>query len=123
MVAHMNAQALARTIETGEAWDFSRSRKRLWRKARPQANTQRVLEMTSMRPGRGVVKVEQVPAPATPGGALFYRAVPLGQTSATRLEFRDAEKMSIPRRVPQARALILTCHAVPSGIEVWTSTP
>src|SRR5262249_13038866 len=26
MVAHMNAEALARTIETGEAWYFSRSR-------------------------------------------------------------------------------------------------
>ena len=25
MVAHMNAQALARTIESGEAWYFSRS--------------------------------------------------------------------------------------------------
>jgi phosphoribosyl-AMP cyclohydrolase len=26
MVAHMNAQALQRTVETGEAWYFSRSR-------------------------------------------------------------------------------------------------
>ncbi|WP_275430275.1 phosphoribosyl-AMP cyclohydrolase, partial [Citrobacter freundii] len=30
MVAHMNAQALARTIETGEAWYWSRSRQTLW---------------------------------------------------------------------------------------------
>ena len=27
MVAHMNAEALARTIESGEAWYFSRSRR------------------------------------------------------------------------------------------------
>lgn len=32
MVAHMNAQALAKTIATGEAWYFSRSRRALWRK-------------------------------------------------------------------------------------------
>jgi phosphoribosyl-AMP cyclohydrolase len=32
MVAHMNAQALAKTIETGEAWYYSRSRKALWKK-------------------------------------------------------------------------------------------
>src|SRR5665213_932996 len=31
MVAHMNAQALANTIATGEAWYFSRSRQSLWR--------------------------------------------------------------------------------------------
>ena len=30
MVAHMNAEALKRTVETGEAWYFSRSRKALW---------------------------------------------------------------------------------------------
>ena len=32
MVAHMNAQAVAKTIESGEAWYYSRSRKRLWKK-------------------------------------------------------------------------------------------
>ena len=32
MVAHMNAEALAKTIATGEAWYFSRSRRALWRK-------------------------------------------------------------------------------------------
>ncbi len=30
MVAHMNGDALARTLETGEAWYWSRSRKELW---------------------------------------------------------------------------------------------
>ena len=32
MVAHMNAQALQRTIATGDAWYYSRSRQKLWRK-------------------------------------------------------------------------------------------
>jgi phosphoribosyl-AMP cyclohydrolase len=32
MVGYMNAEALARTIETGEAWFWSRSRKGFWKK-------------------------------------------------------------------------------------------
>lgn len=39
MVAHMNAEALARTIETKAAWFWSRSRKKLWRKGEESGNT------------------------------------------------------------------------------------
>lgn len=45
MVAHMNATSLARTLETGEAWYWSRSRGELWRKGATSGQTQRVLEM------------------------------------------------------------------------------
>ena len=45
MVAHMNAAALARTIETGEAWYYSRSRRALWRKGETSGHVQRVLEL------------------------------------------------------------------------------
>jgi phosphoribosyl-AMP cyclohydrolase len=45
MVAHMNAEALARTIETGEAWYWSRSRGELWRKGATSGQTQAVVEM------------------------------------------------------------------------------
>lgn len=45
MVAHMNAQALAQTLETGEAWYWSRSRGELWRKGATSGQVQRVVEM------------------------------------------------------------------------------
>lgn len=45
MVAHMNAQALARTIETGEAWYWSRSRGELWHKGATSGQIQTVKEM------------------------------------------------------------------------------
>ncbi|MCB1451156.1 MAG: phosphoribosyl-AMP cyclohydrolase, partial [Nitratireductor sp.] len=45
MVAHMNAEALARTIETGQAWYWSRSRQELWLKGGTSGETQRVVEM------------------------------------------------------------------------------
>src|SRR4029450_9307077 len=45
MVAHMNAEALAKTIATGEAWYFSRSRNALWRKGETSGHSQRVVEL------------------------------------------------------------------------------
>lgn len=45
MLAHMNAEALARTLETGEAWYWSRSRGALWHKGATSGQIQRVVEM------------------------------------------------------------------------------
>ncbi len=45
MVAHMNAQALALTIQTGVAHYFSRSRKKLWKKGETSGNIQTVKEI------------------------------------------------------------------------------
>ncbi len=45
MVAHMNAEAFARTIETGEGWYWSRSRSELWHKGATSGQIQSVVEM------------------------------------------------------------------------------
>lgn len=45
MVAHMNAEALALTIETGIAHYWSRSRNALWKKGETSGNFQHVVEM------------------------------------------------------------------------------
>lgn len=45
MVAHMDAAAFAKTIETGEAWYWSRSRKELWHKGATSGQIQTVAEM------------------------------------------------------------------------------
>ncbi|KRD48816.1 phosphoribosyl-AMP cyclohydrolase [Ensifer sp. Root278] len=45
MVAHMNAEALALTIETGVAHYYSRSRKSLWKKGESSGNLQTVKEI------------------------------------------------------------------------------
>jgi phosphoribosyl-AMP cyclohydrolase len=45
MVAHMNAEALALTLATGEAWYWSRSRGELWRKGATSGQTQSVVDM------------------------------------------------------------------------------
>jgi phosphoribosyl-AMP cyclohydrolase len=82
MVAHMNAEALARTIATGEAWFWSRSRKALWRKGEQSGNTLAVREMR-IDCDQDVVLMKV--AIAGDGAAChmgyrscFYRTVPLG---------------------------------------------
>ena len=45
MVAHMNAEALAKTLETGEAWYWSRSRGELWHKGATSGQIQTIVEM------------------------------------------------------------------------------
>ena len=45
MLAHMNAEALALTLSSGEAHYFSRSRKKIWKKGETSGEVQKVLEV------------------------------------------------------------------------------
>jgi phosphoribosyl-AMP cyclohydrolase len=99
MVAHMNAEALRKTVESGEAWYFSRSRKRLWRKGESSGHVQRIVEMRVDCDQDAVwIKVEQAGPGACHTGrrSCFYRAVALGKPGTATLEFRDAEQTFDP---------------------------
>ena len=102
MVAHMNAEALALTIETGIAHYYSRSRKSLWKKGESSGHVQRVVEMRVDCDQDAIwIKVVQEGPGACHTGrrSCFYRAVPLGAKGAITLEFREAEKAFDPTRV------------------------
>jgi phosphoribosyl-AMP cyclohydrolase len=102
MVAHMNKDALAKTIESGEAWYYSRSRQKLWKKGETSGHVQRVVELRVDCDQDALwLKVEQVGEGACHTGrrSCFYRAVPLGQKGSARLEFRDADKGFDPGKV------------------------
>ncbi len=106
MVAHMNAEAIQRTIASGEAWYYSRSRRALWKKGESSGHIQRVVEMRVDCDQDAVwIKVEQHGAGACHTGrrSCFYRAVPLGKAGAKNgavtLEFRDADKAFDPNTV------------------------
>ena len=101
MLAYMNAEALAKTLATSEAWYYSRSRRALWRKGETSGHTQRVVEMRVDCDQDAVwLKVEQVAGACHTGRhSCFYRAVPLGQTGGVlKLEFRD-ERVFDPKTV------------------------
>src|SRR4249920_2402839 len=102
MVAHMNAQALQRTIASGEAWYFSRSRRALWRKGETSGHVQRVVEMRVDCDQDAIwIRVEQQGAGACHTGrrSCFYRAVELPKAGAATLQFRDAARAFDPERV------------------------
>jgi phosphoribosyl-AMP cyclohydrolase len=102
MVAHMNADALRRTIETGEAWYFSRSRRALWKKGESSGHVQRVREMRVDCDQDAVwIKVEQAGPGACHTGrrSCFYRLVPLRHSGAVTLQFHDAERTFDPKAV------------------------
>jgi phosphoribosyl-AMP cyclohydrolase len=105
MFAYMNADALARTIETGEAHYWSRSRGRLWRKGEESGNTQRVVEMRTDCDQDAIwLKVDQQGKDAachTGRKSCFYRAVPLGASlgGGVSLRFVDAERQFDPQTV------------------------
>jgi phosphoribosyl-AMP cyclohydrolase len=100
MVAHMNDEALRKTIATGEAWYYSRSRKALWRKGETSGQTQRVVEMRTDCDQDAVwIRVEQVGAACHTGRkSCFYRAVK-GEGGKVSLSFVDAEKLFDPAAV------------------------
>ena len=102
MIAHMNAEAVAKTIESGEAWYYSRSRRKLWKKGESSGHMQRVIEVRVDCDQDAIwLKVDQQGAGACHTGrrSCFYRAVPLRQRGAARLEFRDADKAFDPGKV------------------------
>jgi len=98
MVAHMNREALRHTIETGEAWYFSRSRQTLWRKGESSGHVQRVRELRVDCDQDAVwIKVEQDGAACHTGRrSCFYRTVPLPQQGTVTLEFKDADRVFDP---------------------------
>jgi phosphoribosyl-AMP cyclohydrolase len=100
MVAHMNDEALRKTIASGEAWYFSRSRNALWRKGESSGHTQRVIEMRMDCDQDAIwIRVEQKGAACHTGRrSCFYRAVTQGDGEA-RLSFVDADKMFDPAKV------------------------
>lgn len=46
MMAYMNRESLVKTLESGEAWFYSRSRKELWHKGETSGDIQEVVEVS-----------------------------------------------------------------------------
>lgn len=104
MMGAMNAEALARSIETGEAHYWSRSRQTLWRKGATSGLVQTIVEMR-IDDDQDAVWLRV----AVSGGAschvgyrsCFYRAVPIGSepNGSVVLRFTEPDKVFDPRAV------------------------
>ena len=89
MFAYMNEDALARSIETGEGFFWSRSRKALWRKGETSGNTMHIVEIrTDCDQDVVWLKVEMAGSGVcchTGRVSCFYRRVPCGKEAGQKL--------------------------------------
>lgn len=105
MLGYMNCEALQRTIETGEAHYWSRSRQQLWRKGATSGLVQEVSELRVDDDQDAVwlrVKVQGSGASCHVGyRSCFYRNVPVGgaHQSNRRLVFVESGKTFNPKSV------------------------
>lgn len=79
MVAHMNAEALRLTLDTGDAHYYSRSRQKIWKKGETSGEVQKLVEMrTDCDQDAILISVEQTGRGAachTGRRSCFYRTV------------------------------------------------
>lgn len=89
MLAWMNEAALRKTIETGEAWYWSRSRGELWRKGATSGNLQKVVEIRTDCDQDAIQLVVEQSGPACHTGrrSCFYRIVDTPE--GAKLAFED----------------------------------
>jgi phosphoribosyl-AMP cyclohydrolase len=104
MQGYMNAEALERTIRTGEAHYYSRSRKALWHKGATSGLVQKVKELLIDDDQDCVwlkVDVGGDGASCHVGyRSCFYRRVPIGaQAAGQALEFTETQKVFDPKEV------------------------
>jgi len=105
MLGYMNADALARTITTGEAHYWSRSREVLWHKGASSGLVQRIVEMRIDDDQDAVwlrVKVTGSGASCHVGyRSCFYRQVPVGadRVNGEALVFVEEHKIFDPALV------------------------
>jgi phosphoribosyl-AMP cyclohydrolase len=103
MLGYMNAEALRRTITTGEAHYFSRSRQVIWHKGATSGLTQKIVELRIDDDQDAVwLRVEVVGDASCHVGyrSCFYRSVPTGEGSSVReLHYEEQAKTFDPKVV------------------------
>ena len=96
MFAWMNSDALRRSIETGEAWYFSRSRNELWHKGDTSGQIQDIREIRTDC-DQDVLLLLVVPrregACHVGYRSCFYRSVQRGDDGRVSLTFEETEKV------------------------------
>lgn len=70
MLAYMNRESLARTLETSQTWFWSRSRQELWHKGATSGNTQEVVSLALDCDGDAIVVLVKPAGPACHTGSV-----------------------------------------------------
>jgi phosphoribosyl-ATP pyrophosphohydrolase/phosphoribosyl-AMP cyclohydrolase len=95
MLAWMDDEAEALTRESGEAWFWSRSRERLWRKGETSGNTLSVVELRDDCDGDALLLRVRAAGPACHTGSVSCFAPDLWRTIAERARERPAGSYTV----------------------------
>lgn len=82
-LAYMNEESLRKSLESGETWFYSRSRKSLWHKGETSGNTQRIVDILIDCDGDALlIKVEQKGVACHTGEySCFFKSLQEGEIS------------------------------------------
>ena len=103
MVGYMNAESLLRTLETGEAWYWSRSRQEYWKKGATSGQVQKVIEIRTDCDQDAIwlrVRVEGNGATCHVGyRSCFFRTIHRDKNGKIRLERAEAAPVYDPEEI------------------------
>tara|TARA_B100001029_G_C14969867_1_gene399554 strand:+ start:338 stop:805 length:468 start_codon:yes stop_codon:yes gene_type:complete len=105
MHGYMNEEALKKTIETKEAYYWSRSRKTLWHKGKTSGFIQKIIEIRIDDDQDSIwLKVDIGKGASCHVGykSCFYRSIPLGKiknSSEVKMNFEEKEKKFDPKKI------------------------
>ena len=118
MLAYMNAESLARTLQTGETWFWSRSRGELWHKGATSGNRQRVVELRLDCDGDSIVVRVEAEGPACHTGerTCFFR--PLAGAPPAAPAARDEGRVVAPKPAasPEPQLSVVDMRSMELGI-------
>jgi len=92
-LAYMNAESLARTMETEETWFWSRSRNELWHKGETSGNTQRVVDVFLDCDQDALVVLVQPAGPACHTGerTCFHNTIKTDQVQGSESQVQSVQ--------------------------------
>jgi phosphoribosyl-AMP cyclohydrolase len=102
MHGYMNKMAFRKSIETKEAYYWSRSRKALWRKGKTSGFVQKIKDIRIDDDQDAIwlrVNIGNGASCHVGYRSCFYRSVPLGKANKKRLKFKEKKKKFDPNKV------------------------
>ena len=123
MLAYMNEVSLAKTIETGYTWFYSRSRQRLWQKGEESGHVQRVVSITGdCDDDTLLVKVEQTGPACHTGAHTCFFAPPIYEKKGDGIIMYDDDLLKELQEIVEQRKVehedgSYTAYLLDSGID------
>jgi phosphoribosyl-ATP pyrophosphohydrolase/phosphoribosyl-AMP cyclohydrolase len=120
MVAHMNAESLAKTLQTGETWFWSRSRQELWHKGATSGATQRVVDLRLDCDGDALlVRVNpNGPACHTGESSCFFRGARDIDAAKSEAPVKAQEKNGPALKRVESQVSLVNVAAMDLGIQL-----